>query len=386
MNFDEIFFQLGEGESFNDLPGSPPLFQTSNFTFKTMADMAASLKQEDKIPFYTRGANPTTRILQQKLAALEGTDEALVFASGSAAITAAVVSQVKSGDHVVCVDNPYGWTKKLISEILNRFGVESSFVKASDSQGIISAVRSNTKIIFMESPNSWTYEMQDIEMITEFAKSKSITTILDNSCASPIYQQPARHGVDIIVHSASKYLSGHADMVAGVVCTSKAIYQQIFKNEYMTFGGILSPFESWLMIRSLRTLEMRMERVSRNAHMVAEFLENHPKIDQLLYTHARGFNQPTLRDKYLRGAGGLMTIDLAADNFEATEKFCNSLKRFKLGCSWGGFESLAFPAATTVSSLNYDKPNTMINRIRLYVGLENGQLLIDDLSDALSSI
>ncbi|MEQ8473647.1 MAG: aminotransferase class I/II-fold pyridoxal phosphate-dependent enzyme [Marinoscillum sp.] len=386
MNFDEIFFHLGEGNPAKDVAGAPPLYQTSNFTFKTVADMAESLKNEDKIPFYTRGANPTTQILQQKLAALEGTEEALVFGSGSAAITAALVSQVRSGDHIVCVDNPYGWTKKLIADILHRFGVSCSFIPAADSQGLINAVQPSTKVIFLESPISWTYEMQDIEMVTAFAKKHSIVTIMDNSCATPLYQQPAKYGVDIIVHSGTKYLGGHADMVAGVLCTSKTICQQIFRNEFMTFGGILSPFESWLMIRSLRTLDMRMERVSNNALKVADYLSNHPKVASLLYTHSKHFPQKDLREKYLTGAGGLMTIDLAPNNFKATEKFCNSLTRFKLGCSWGGFESLAFPAVTTMSSLNYDKPNIMVNRIRLYVGMESSQSLIDDLSNALNSI
>lgn len=386
MHTDQIFFHLGEGEPNDYLPASPPIYQTSNFTFRTLQDMANSLKHEDKVPFYTRGANPTTAILQQKLAALEGTDEALVFGSGSAAITAAVVSQVKSGDHVVCVESPYSWTKKLFNNILARFGVTCTYVKASNSQGLIDACNENTVLIYMESPNSWTYEMQDIELVTQYAKAKNITTILDNSCASPLYQQPAKYGVDIIVHSATKYLSGHSDMVAGVLCTSSKIYQQIFQGEYMTFGAILSPIEAWMMIRSLRTLEMRMDRVTKNALAVAKYLENHPKIESLIFTHSESFEQPELRNKYLKAAGGLMTIDLTTKDFRSTEKFCNALQRFKLGCSWGGYESLAFPAVTTMSSLNYDKPDTLLNRIRLYVGTENHELLIEDLTNALNSI
>ncbi|WP_258101763.1 trans-sulfuration enzyme family protein [Marinoscillum pacificum] len=386
MDNDQIFFHLGEGTAFDNIPASPAIYQTSNFTFNTLKDMSESLQHEDKIPFYTRGANPTTAILQQKLAALEGTEEALVFGSGSAAITAAVFSQIKSGDHVVCVENPYSWTKKLLDKTLSRFGVSTTYVNASDSQGIIDSCQPNTTLIYLESPNSWTYEMQDIEQITAYAKSKGIITIMDNSCASPLYQQPAKYGIDIIVHSATKYLSGHADMVAGVLCTSKTIFDQIFQGEYMTFGGILSPFESWLMIRSLRTLDMRMERVTKNALIVADFLEDHPKVEKVIFSHSKNYPQPELRDKYLKAAGGLMTIDLATKDFQATEKFCNTLKRFKLGCSWGGFESLAFPAVTTMSSLNYDKPNTLVNRIRLYIGMESSESLIEDLTNALNTI
>ncbi len=386
MDKDQIFYHLGEDEAFQDHPASPPIYQTSNFTFGSLEEMAKSLQSEDKIPFYTRGANPTTSILQQKLAALENTEEALVFGSGSAAITAAVVSQVKAGDHMVCVDNPYSWTKKLIDKILTRFNVACTYVDPSDSQAMIDACKDNTVLIYMESPNSWTYEMQDIQLIADFAKANSITTILDNSCASPLYQQPATYGVDIIVHSATKYLSGHSDMVAGALCTSKAIYQKIFQGEFMTFGGILSPFESWLMIRSLRTLEMRMECVTKNALEVADFLENHPKVERLFFTHSKSFAQGELRDRYLKAAGGLMTIDLKEKDFSTTENFCNTLERFKLGCSWGGYESLAFPAATTMSSLNYDKADTHVNRIRLYVGTESHEALIQDLTNALNSI
>lgn len=386
MNIDDILFHLGESTPFGGTSASPPIYQTSNFIFSTLDQMKTALQHEDHIPFYTRGANPTVQVLQEKIAALEETEHSLIFASGSAAITAAIISQVKAGDHIVCVSNPYSWTKKLIEGILAKFSVASDFVEASDTEAILAHVRENTRLIYLESPNSWTYEMQDIEVITTFAKQQGIRTILDNSCASPLYQKPARYGVDIIVHSSTKYLSGHADVVSGVLCTSSDIYLSIFKNEYMTFGAIISPLEAWLMIRSLRSLELRMEKVSKNALEVARFLEKHPKIAQLFYTHSESFAQPELVEKYLTGNGGLMTIDLKTNNAHQVEQFCNTLKRFKLGCSWGGFESLAFPAITTMSSLNYNKPDTAINRIRLYVGLEDSGLLIDDLTNALEII
>lgn len=386
MDINDALFHLGEGTAFPDIPAAPPLYQTSNFVFNSFDDMQTCLKREDKSPFYSRGANPTVQILQQKLAALEATDEALVFGSGSAAVAAAILSQVKAGDHISCVANPYGWTKKLLSSILKDFGVTHDYVPAHDTDALLAAVKPETKVIFLESPNSWTYEMQDLERVSAFAKARGITTIIDNSCASPLNQQPAIHGIDIMVHSASKYLSGHADMVAGVLCTSSTIAMQIFQGPYMTMGGILSPFESWLMIRSLRTLEMRMDRVAENALVVGEYLENHPKVSKLYFTHAKSYPQPELRDKYLKKAGGLMTIELATTELNKVKAFCNQLERFKLGCSWGGFESLAFPAATTTGSLNYHSDETPVNRIRLYVGLENPKLLIEDLSKAFDAL
>lgn len=348
--------------------------------------MRRALRHENEIPFYTRGANPTVLALQKKIAALEGTDQSLIFSSGSAAITAAVISQVKAGDHIVCVMNPYSWTKKLIGDILSRFQVESDFIDAKNERSIFEKVKPNTTLIYMESPNSWTYEMQDVEKITDFAKAKNIRTILDNSFATPLHQKPTLHGVDIIVHSATKYINGHADVIAGVLCTSEKLADEIFKGEYMTFGAIISPFEAWLMIRSLRTLPLRLEKIGKNATAVADYLEQHPKVNRLFYPHSRSFSQPDLVKKYLLGKGGLMTIDLNTKDHRKVEAFCDSLKRFKLGCSWGGYESLAFPALTTMESLNYSKKDTLINRIRLYVGLEDPDLLIEDLANALDQL
>ncbi len=386
MNTDDIIFHLGEDTVHQSHPASPPIYQTSNFTFESVSDMSNALANEHVEPFYTRGANPTVLLLQKKIAALEQTDAALIFSSGSAAISAAVLSQVRSGDHVVCVSNPYSWTKKLLSVILERFGVTNDFPAADNTNAIIASCNPNTRLVYLESPNSWTYEMQDLERIAVFAKERGITTIMDNSCASPLYQQPTKFGIDIVVHSATKYLAGHADLVAGVLCTNQKYYLEIFKSEYMTLGGIISPNDAWLMIRSLRTLDLRMEKVSSNSLKVAEFLEDHTHVERLYYTHSPSFAQPELVEKYLSGNGGLMTIDLKTKEPKKVIQFCDALKRFKLGCSWGGYESLAFPAISTMSSLNYDKPDIALNRIRLYVGLEDATLLIDDLKHALQQL
>lgn len=386
MNLDDILFHLGESPVPTDIPASPAIYQTSNFLFKSVADMSRALKNEREIPFYTRGANPTVKILQEKIAALEGTETAMLFGSGSAAITAAVVSQVKQGDHIVCVMNPYSWTKRLIVAILARFGVTYDFVDAADTAAILAAVKAETTLIYLESPNSWTFEMQDLHAVAIFARERGIRTVMDNSFASPLNQQPANYGIDIMVHSATKYLAGHSDVVAGALCCSQEIAVPIFKNEYMTFGGILSPIDAWLLIRSLRTLEIRMERIGNTALEVATFLDNHPKVAKFYFPHAASFEQPDLAKAYLKGPSGLMTIDLNTRDVPAIERFCNSLKRFKLGCSWGSFESLAFPAITTMSSLNYDKPDIPLNRIRLSVGLESAQVLIDDLQQAFDAI
>jgi cystathionine beta-lyase/cystathionine gamma-synthase len=330
--------------------------------------------------------NPTVKILQQKIAALEKTDAALVFASGSAAVAAAVMGNCKAGDHILCVSKPYSWSNKLISTLLPRFGVEHTFSDATDHEQFLEEVTSSTRIIYLESPNSWTYEMQDLEAIGRFARDRDIITIIDNSYASPMNQQPAEYGIDLVLHSATKYLGGHSDLVAGVLCGSKEMMEKLFKSEYMTLGGVISPFDAWLMIRSLRTLPMRMKHIGESTLQVVKAIESHPKIKAVYYPFAESFKQKDLAAKYLKGPSGLFTIDLDTLDERKIEKFCDHLKLFRMGCSWGSYESLAFPAITTMTSLNYDNPNTVAERVRLSVGLDEPEALISDLENALEVI
>jgi cystathionine beta-lyase/cystathionine gamma-synthase len=386
MQKSEILLHLGEDNTENYLSGSPTLYQTSNFLFKTVEEMRQALAHENEIPFYTRGTNPTNTLLHKKVAALEGTEDALSFASGSAAIAAAVMANVNQGDHVLSVTKPYSWSGKLLKNLLPRFGVETTFADGKDVDSFLQNVQANTRLIFLESPNSWTYEMQDLEPIAEYAKNKGITTVIDNSYASPINQTPADFGIDIITHSATKYLNGHSDLVGGMLCSSKKMVQKIFQSEYMTLGALLSPHDAWLMIRSLRTLPLRIEHIGRTTSEVVSALEGIKGIKRLFYPHSRSFDQQDLVEKYLKGKSGLFTIDLDTDDPQKIEVFANSLKYFRLGCSWGSYESLAFPAITTASSLNYDNPDIVKERVRFSVGLDDAATLINDIQHALSSI
>jgi cystathionine beta-lyase/cystathionine gamma-synthase len=227
MDISYILNELGEDRSLHYGAVTPPMYQSSNFCFPNIAAMRGSLAHEMDVPFYTRGNNPTVSILREKLAALEGAEEALVFASGSAAVAAAVMSGLKLGDHVVCVQKPYSWTAKLLKNLLGRFGVESSFIDGTEVSHWEEACKSNTKMFILESPNSMTFELQDIPAVAALAKSKGIRTVIDNSYASPLNQQPIAMGIDIVVHSASKYLSGHSDMVAGVLCCNRKIAEEL---------------------------------------------------------------------------------------------------------------------------------------------------------------
>jgi cystathionine beta-lyase/cystathionine gamma-synthase len=386
MTESEILYHLGENRDEYYGAGTPPIVPANNFCFKTVAEMRHTLAHESELPFYTRGVNPTTKILQEKMAQLEKTEDCLVFASGSAAISSAISSLVAAGDHVICVQKPYSWTYKLLNSILQRFGVTTTWVDGREVENFEKAIQKNTKMIILESPNSWTFEMQDMAPIAQLAKQHGIITLMDNSYASPMNCNPADHGIDLIAHSASKYIGGHGDALAGILCGSKKLIKNVFENEFMTLGGVISPFTAWLQLRGLRTLPLRMNRVSETTPVVTKFLENHPKIEKVYYPHSSHFDQPELTAKYLKKPAGQFSITLKTTDSKKIEAFCNSLEYFLMACSWGGYESLVFPAITLYDSQNYGKTTLPINMLRFYVGLEDAEFLIKDLEKALSNV
>jgi cystathionine beta-lyase/cystathionine gamma-synthase len=301
-----------------------------------------------------------------------------------AAISNAIVSNINSGEHIICVNKPYSWTSYLLKNLLPRFGVESTLIDGTDIDNFVKAKKKNTRIIYLESPNSWTFEMQDLAAVAKLAKKHNITTIIDNSYSSPLNQQPIKFGIDIVVHSATKYIGGHSDTVAGVMCGNKAMIEKVFNNEYLTFGGIIAPFNAWLLLRGLRTLPLRMERHAKTAQTLAQFLEKHPKISKVLYPFSESFPQYELAKKQMKKGGGLLSIIMKTKEVKKIEAFCNSLKHFQLAVSWGGYESLVFPVCTFLDNEKFSE--LPINLVRLYAGLEDEQLLIADLNQALKKI
>ncbi|HVA97356.1 MAG TPA: aminotransferase class I/II-fold pyridoxal phosphate-dependent enzyme [Bacteroidia bacterium] len=383
MELSYILNQLGEEREnyFNAV--SPPIIQSSNFCAKSVADLRKILSNEYETPFYTRGYNPTVGILRKKIAALEGAEDALVFSSGTAAMAAAIMSVAKAGDHVVCVKKPYSWTNALLNNYLVKYGVSTTMVDGTETKNFENAIQENTKLIYLESPNSLTFELQDIEAIAKLAKQKNITTIIDNSYSSPLQQSPIKMGIDLIVHSASKYLSGHSDVVAGVVCGSSARIKKMFGEEFMNIGGIISPHDAWLMIRGLRTLEIRINRVSESAAQVVEFLENHPKIEKINYPFSKNNPQLALAKKQMKSATGLFSIQIKAKDISQIDAFCDNLKHFLMATSWGGYESLVFPIGALPQAKNSGLP---FNLVRIYIGLENPEILISDIKQALEKV
>ena len=385
MDLSDILTHLGEDRERGFDAVVPPIVQSGNFTYPTVAAMRAVVQQEFDRPLYTRGFNPTVAMLREKVAALEGAEDALVFSSGSAAISAAVIAHVKAGDHIVCVQKPYSWTKKLLAELLPRFGVEHTFVDGTDAENYRRAIKPNTTFFILESPNSLTFELQDIAAVCAIAKEHDIVTLCDNSFSCPLFQNPIALGADMVAHSATKYLNGHSDVVAGVLAGSKERMRKVMSKEFMTLGAAPSPHDAWLMMRGLRTLELRVNRSADSAEKVALYLVAHPKVKRVHWPGLPSHPQHALAMKQMKRVAGLMTIELDAPDVAAVERFCDNLKRFLIAVSWGGYESLQWPVCALQGPSGYytDLPFTMV---RLYIGLEDADALIADLEQALATI
>jgi cystathionine beta-lyase len=385
MDLSHILTHLGEERELGYDAVVPPIVQSGNFTYPTVAAMRATVQQEFDRPLYTRGFNPTVAMLRKKLAALEHAEDALVFSSGSAAIAAAVMSFTKAGDHIVCVHKPYSWTKKLLAELLSRFGVEHSFVDGTDAENYRRAIRPNTTFFILESPNSLTFELQDLAAVAAIAKEHGIITLCDNSFSSPLFQNPIDHGIDLVAHSATKYLNGHSDVVAGMLAGSHAHIRQVMAREFMTLGPAPSPHDAWLLMRGLRTLDLRVNRSADNAAKVARFLEAHPKVKRVHWPGLESHPQHGLAKRQMTRVAGLMSIELDAPDEAAVERFCDASERFLIAVSWGGYESLQWPVCALKGPSGYytELPFTMI---RLYIGIEDADALIADLDQALARI
>ncbi len=386
MELSYILNELGEerADYFNAV--SPPIIQTSNFTFNTVSDFRVALAEEFDAMLYSRGQNPTINILRKKLAALDGAEDALVFSSGIAAVTVPILALLQQGDHAVVVENPYSWTIKLFNNLLPKFSITATYVDGSDLQQIENAIRPNTKLIYLESPNTFSYELQDLKAVAGIAKPKGIITMMDNSYCGPLYQQPIAMGIDLVAQSATKYLGGHSDVVAGVVTGSHELIKKIFNNEFLNIGPALSPHSAWLLIRGLRTLPLRMQRSFETAKTVTAWLQQHPAVDKILWPFMPGFKQAELAKEQMQGCGSMFSFTLKDSSVQKIETFCDGLKHILMAVSWGGHESLIIPAIAGVAKNDYDAGNQRHQLIRMYAGLEDADYLIKDLEQALALV
>ena len=365
---------------------SPPIMQTSNFVFNTVDEMRKAFADEYSVYLYSRGKNPTVEILRKKLAALDGAEDCLVFNSGAAAIFVAVLANVKAGDHIVSVDKPYTWAQRMFDIILPRFGVTTTYIDGREIENFERAILPNTAVIYLESPNSWDYALQDLKAVAELARAENITTIIDNSYCTPLYQKPINMGIDIVMQTATKYISGHSDTLGGVLCGTKVMMERIFNSEYMTVGSGISPFNAWLLIRGLRTLPTRLDRITASTKKVVAYLKQHPKVENLLFPFDESFPQLQLAKQQMTGACGLLTFVIKANHIQQIEKFCEGLQHIFMAVSWGGHESLVIPKCSSIQPADFNAANKEHRMIRLYVGLEDPEYIIKDLEQAFEKL
>ena len=360
---------------------APPIYQTSLFTFDSYQAMVDRFRGETDHAVYSRIDNPTVSVLLEKMCQLEGGEKALAFSSGIAAISNAILGLVKAGDRVVCVKHCYPDTYRLLKLICARFGVTTDFVDGTDLLAIENALL-GAKLLFLESPTTLLFEEQDLSRIAALAKAADVITIIDNSWATPIFQKPLKCGIDLVVHSASKYISGHSDTVAGLLVGNGALIDKLVNETTPYLGAKLSAQEASLLLRGLRTLPLRLQRHQESALMIAKRISDHPAVTAV---HHPGLSPAPYSS--LSGYGGLFSFEV--DNSINIPAFCNSLELFRLGVSWGGYESLVMPAEVSINQAG--SPSAAIDfgvssrLIRLFVGLEDPEDLWQELHAALAS-
>lgn len=387
MNDDELSYILHHMNEDDNPFGavSPPIFQTSNFGFKSFAEFREALTDEVRHSVYTRGNNPTVMLAEQKIAALEGAGRAKLLSSGSSAISHAIMAFVKSGDHVVCVRDCYSWCAVLLESYLPRFGVTHTFVGGTDSAEVLGAIKPETKVIYLESPTTLTFKLQDLPVIAAEAKKRGIKTITDNTWATPVFCNPVKLGIDLVVHSGSKYFGGSSDIVAGVVAGSREDIDLIQKQEFLQLGTVPDPFMAWLLLRGLRTLHIRLKTHYESTMLIASFLEKHPCVEKVFYPMLPSHPQHETAKKLFRGGSGLFSFRLKTGKFQDVIRFTDTLKLFKRAVSWGGYESLVFPNAVKYFE-DENIPDDRLPLVRLHIGLEDAESLMEDLENALSQI
>ncbi len=383
---DDELICLGHGEDLAAQGGSvmPPIAQTSLFVHPTLDDLVRGLGGEHRQHVYSRGQNPTVEAVEAKLARLERGDACKCLASGMAAVSATLFGLLSAGDHVLFVNNVYGPTIKLARE-LERFGVTHSITLQTSVPAVESAIRPETRMLWMESPGTMRFRTLDIRALTNLARERGVTTVLDNSWATPLFQKPLTLGVDVVVHSATKYIGGHSDVVAGALITDTDRYERIYHAAYMLLGGALGPFDGWLLNRGLRTLPVRMRQHHVDGLTVARFLQEHNRVRRVFHP---GLERPAAARESDRPSGysGLFSFELDTDRFEDVRTFVDGLQRFRIGVSWGGVESLVITPNRGDNAEALEHAGIPPGAVRLSVGLEGSGVLQADLDQALARL
>jgi len=368
------------------IPLLPPLYQNSTFRFTSAAECASAFTDEESGYVYTRWGNPTQKVLEEKLAVLEDGEAALATASGMGAVSTALLTALADGGHVVAMETLYSATHHLLSEDLVRMGIETTFVDATETTEIERAIRSATKVIYLESPTNPLLKLVDLEACAEIAKAHDVISIIDNTFATPCGQQPIALGIDVVVHSMTKYLSGNGAVIAGAIVGKKAFVARAQKGALRNFGAVISPFNAWLTLHGIATLPLRFAQHCENASRVAAFLEAHPAVAWVNYPGLPSHPQHELAKRQMDRFGGMITMELKGGR-DAGEQLVNQLQLCALAVSLGDVRTLlCHPASTTHSQVPTEiRQQTGITDglVRISVGLEDGKDIIADLAQAL---
>ncbi|AIY75451.1 methionine gamma-lyase [Bacillus anthracis] len=362
---------------------TPPLFQTSTFTFETAQQGEASFAGVDPSYIYSRLGNPTVKLFEERMAVLEGGEEALAFGSGMAAISATLIGFLKAGDHIICSNGLYGCTYGFLEVLEEKFMITHSFCDMEKEADIENKIRPNTKLIFVETPINPTMKLIDLKQVIRVAKRNGLLVIVDNTFCSPYLQRPLELGCDAVVHSATKYIGGHGDVVAGVtICKTKALAEKI-RPMRKDIGGIMAPFDAWLLLRGLKTLAVRMDRHCDNAEKIVSFLKNHDAVEGVWYPEGE------LASRQMKRGGGVISFSIKGGK-EETQAFINDLHFITIAVSLGDTETLIqHPATMTHAAIPAELRQEMgiyDNLIRLSVGLESWEDIVSDLEQALKKI
>lgn len=367
---------------------APPIHQTSTFIAPTAEEFARQATDPRPEHYYTRAGNPTHSRVESIMAKLEGGEAAIATASGMGAITCSILAHVEAGDHVVAQKNHYMAASKFVTDVLPRFGVASTVVDQTDPNAFVAAIRPETKVIFIETPSNPTGQITDLSAVAGLARERDIVTICDNTFASPINQRPLDLGVDVVVHSATKYLGGHHDLLAGIVVASANRASKIWTFTNM-FGPTLGPIDAWLLLRGLRTLPLRVRQHNESGMAVAQHLENHPGIEAVHYPGLESHPDYGVASRQMTGFGGTFSFQVRG-GYADTQRFMAGLKLVKQAVSLGGFETLAVHAAAmwggSLSDEQVREAGVEPNMVRISIGLEAAVDLITDLDSALASI
>lgn len=366
-----------------------PIYQSTTFVSRNADEMAAVYGGEKPGYMYTRYGNPTIRALEVKMAALEGAEAALAAASGMAAISSAILGFVKAGDHVVAGRSLYGAAYNFISRVLPRFGVSSTFSASGRPEDFEKCIRSNTRLIYFETPSNPVLEVIDIGALAAFARARSIPLMIDNTFATPVLQQPISLGVTVVVHSATKYLCGHGDALGGVIAGPQEYITRLNKEIVRDFGGVISPFNAWLILRGIHTLELRVQAQSASAGRIAAFLDSHPKVAHVNYPGLASHPGHDLASRQMAGFGAMISFE-AKGGYEAGKKVMDGVRIFARAASLGDTRSLiVHSASTSHQAVPRDERIALgitDGLVRLSIGIEACDDLIEDLERALSAV